>query len=58
MKLYRKTWRHEMVIKAKSRQQAQEIWESTNLGELRQAIKDKQILSHEFIELVSSEKID
>tara|TARA_R110000751_G_scaffold134837_3_gene237415 strand:+ start:3147 stop:3335 length:189 start_codon:yes stop_codon:yes gene_type:complete len=58
MGLFRKTWRHEVVIKAKTKEKAQQIWESINLGKLDQEVADGEIFSHDFVETVSFEDED
>lgn len=55
---YRKTWRHEVIIEAKTAEQAKEIWESIDLGRLQQEVADGEIRSHEHVEDVSFEDED
>lgn len=50
MKLFRKTWRHEVVIKAENESDATDIWEALDLGNLNKREKDGEIESHEYVE--------
>jgi hypothetical protein len=54
-KQFRKTWRHEVIIEAKTAEQAKLIFESINLGQLDREVADGEIYSHEFVENVSFE---
>ena len=53
--LFRITYRHEVIIEAKTKEEAQQIWESISLGKLDQEVADGEIYSHEFVENVSFE---
>jgi translation elongation factor EF-Ts len=52
-KQFIKSWRHEVVIEAKTKEEAKSIWESINLGKLDKEVADGEIYSHEFVENVS-----
>ena len=54
-KIFRKTYRHEVIIEAETNEEAQQIWESISLGNLDQAQADGEIYSHEFVENSSFE---
>ena len=54
-KQFRKTYRHEVIIEAETKEEAQQIWESISLGKLDQEVADGEIYSHEFVENVSFE---
>lgn len=58
MKTYRRTWRHEVVFEAENDEQAIDIWESLNLGNMDGEAKEGRISGHELVdcdgELVSS----
>lgn len=56
MAVFRKTWRHEMYIEAETEREAEDIWEAVNLGKLSKAVKDKKIISHDFVNTVSMEE--
>ena len=58
MKTYRKTWRHELYIKADTAKEAQEIWEDVDLGKLTDEETDGVIERHDFVEEVSFEDED
>lgn len=53
---FRVTWRQELYIEANSKEEAREIWENTNLGELNKEVENKNIQSHDFVELVDIEE--
>lgn len=53
MATFRKTYRHEVIIEAETKEQAEQIWESIDLGKLDKEVADGQIYSHEFVENVS-----
>ena len=55
MKTFRRTWRHEIIIEAETKDQARQIWEDINLGDLNRELEDGEILSHGFVENVSFE---
>ena len=57
-KMYRVTWRHELIIEAESDDQAKEIFEFLSLGKLDQEVADGKVYSHEYIEKVSFEDED
>ena len=54
-KIFRKTYRYEVIIEAETNEEAQQIWESISLGKLDQEVADGEIFSHEFVEDVSFE---
>ena len=54
-KQFRKTYRHEVIIEAETKEEAQQIWESISLGKLDQEVADGEIYSHEFVENISFE---
>jgi len=54
-KIFRKTYRYEVIIEAETNEEAQQIWESISLGKLDQEVADGKIYSHEFVEDVSFE---
>ena len=54
-KIFRKTYRYEVIIEAETNEEAQQIWESISLGKLDQEVADGEIYSHEFVENVSFE---
>ena len=54
-KQFRKTWIHEVIIEAETKEEAQQVWESISLGKLDQEVADEEIYSHEFVESVSFE---
>jgi hypothetical protein len=54
-KQFRKTWRHEVIIKAETAEEAKLIFENINLGQLDREVADGEIYSHEFVEIVSFE---
>lgn len=53
MAQFRITWRHEVIIEAKSIDEARSNWQLLNLGNLDQEQTDKEIVSHEFVDDVS-----
>jgi hypothetical protein len=53
--LFRKTWRHEVSIKAETPQEAQAIWEALNLGHLNKEYRDGTIVHHDWVEDTSFE---
>lgn len=53
MKEFKKTWRHEIIIKANSKEEAKEIWQNIELGNLDKEVDNKKIFSHQFIESIS-----
>jgi hypothetical protein len=55
---FRKTWRHEVIIEAETAEEANQIWENINLGQLDREVADGEIYSHEFVEKVSFEDHD
>lgn len=52
---FRKTWRHEVIIEAETKEEAQKIWEAIALGKLDQEVAEGEVYSHEFVENVSFE---
>ena len=54
-KIFRKTYRYEVIIEAETNEEAQHIWESISLGKLDQEVADGEIYSHEYVENVSFE---
>ena len=58
MSHFRKTWRHEVIIDAKTKEEAKTIWEHISLGKLDREVADGEIYSHEFVEDVSINKTD
>tara|TARA_R110002167_G_C12524675_1_gene638533 strand:+ start:119 stop:310 length:192 start_codon:yes stop_codon:yes gene_type:complete len=54
-KIFRKTYRYEVIIEAETNEEAQQIWESISLGNLDQEVADGKIYSHEFVENFSFE---
>ena len=52
-KQFRKTWRHEVIIEAETKEEAKAIWEHINLGKLDAEVADGEIYSHEFVEDVT-----
>jgi len=56
--IYRKTWRHELYIKADTAKEAQEIWEKVDLGILNEEKMNGIIDTHDFVEEVSFEDED
>ena len=54
-KKFRKTWRHEIIVEATTKEEAQQIWEGISLGKLDREVADGEICSHEFVENVSFE---
>ena len=55
MKTFRVTWRHEVIIEAKTAREAREVWAHISLGQLDREVADGEIYSHEFVERVSFE---
>ena len=49
MELYRVTWRHELYLRANSREEAISVWENVNLGSLDAETVSGNIESHEFV---------
>ena len=49
-KQFRKTWRHEIIIEAETKEEADKIWENISLGKLDQGVSDGKIYSHEFVD--------
>ena len=58
MKQFRKTWRHEMIIDAETKEDAKQVWEDVSLGNLDKEVADGEIYSHEFVEDISFEDGD
>jgi len=58
MSKYTISWRSRIVIEADNSSDARAIFEELSLGELDQAVADKKITSHEFVEETYVEKID
>ncbi len=54
---FRVTWRHELFIDAKTKEEAKQIWESISLGKLDQEVADGEIYTHGFVEKVSFEEV-
>lgn len=52
---FRVTYRHEVIIEAKTSEEARQVWESIDLGKLDKAFDDGEIHSHEYVECVSFE---
>jgi hypothetical protein len=55
MKVYRVTWRHEVIFQARGDEEAQAQWESVQLGYLAEMEGRSTIMSHEFVERVTFE---
>lgn len=55
---FRITWRHEVIIEAKTPQEAREKWEQVRLGSLDSEECSDVIHSHDFVEEVSFEDED
>ena len=55
---FRITWRHEVIIVAKTPQEARERWEQVRLGSLDSEEGSEFIHSHNFVEEVSFEDED
>ena len=56
-KQFRKTWRQEVIIEARTSAEAEEIWENISLGRLDKEAADGKIYSHEFVESSSFEDV-
>lgn len=52
---FRRTWRHEVIIEADSPQEAKQIFEEIDLGQLNKEVAEGEIFYHEFVESVSFE---
>lgn len=58
MAKYRITYRHEINISAKTKEEAQSIWENIDLGNLNKEVANNKIDSHDFIVGMSFEDED
>ena len=52
---FRITWRHEVNLEAKTKEEAKQLWNLLDLGQLNREVADGEITSHEFVEQVSFE---
>lgn len=58
MPRFRKTWRHEVYIEAHNAEQAEDIWQGLNLGNLDKEEKLGDIEAHGIVEEISFEDED
>jgi len=52
---FRKTWRHEVIIEAETKEEAKQIWENISLGKLDSEQDIGKIYAHDFVENISFE---
>ena len=56
MKTFRITWRHEVYIRAETKEDAQSKWNYVDFGVLDEELQHGSIKGHGFVELVSIEE--